>query len=55
MLYEGGPIRDGKRVNRKVYARCKRCDFACSNKEFDVVKPSEMASLKTIFDNLKRT
>lgn len=55
MLYEGGPIKDGKRVNRKIYARCNRCDFACSNKEFNVLKPKEMDTLNTIFDKLKRT
>ncbi len=54
ILYEGGPIRDGKRINRKIYARCNRCDFTCSNKEFDIVKPSGIPTLKTIFDNLKK-
>ena len=53
MLYEGGAIKDGKRINKKIYARCNRCDFACSNKEFDVLKPKELPPLSNIYDNLK--
>lgn len=55
MLFESGPIKDGKRVDRTIFARCKRCDFACTDKEFDVLKPKEIDSLSIIYDKLKRT
>lgn len=50
-LYESGSMRDGCWEERYLFANCKRCDFACSDKEFESIKPKDFPSLDDIFNS----
>jgi hypothetical protein len=53
-LYESGSMRDGHWEERYLFANCKRCDFTCSDKEFESIKPKGFLSLNEIYHSTSK-
>lgn len=53
-VFESGNMRDGKWVERFVFAQCNRCDFSFSDREFDAMKIKGQPSLRAVFRQLQK-